>query len=46
MKYESPEYKKTVIETEDIVTASSVFKITKTDTGSGKIQMDFSKLFG
>ncbi len=45
MKYVTPKYEMAVIETEDILTASSGFEITKTDTGEGKIQLDFSKLF-
>ena len=37
----------TVVEAEDILTSSSnVYEISKTDTGEGKIQLDFSKLFG
>ena len=47
MKYITPKYEVAVIETEDILTVSSNgYEISKTDTGEGKIQLDFSKLFG
>ena len=45
MKYISPKYELTHIESEDILTLSSnVFEITKTDAGEGKLKLDFSKL--
>ena len=45
MKYISPKYEVTHIESEDILTLSSnVFEITKTDAGEGKLKLDFSKL--
>ena len=47
MKYVTPKIEISVIETEDILTASSNgYEISKTDTGEGKIQLDFSKLVG
>ena len=47
MKYVTPKYEVAVIETEDILTASSNgYEISKTDAGEGKLQLDFSKLFG
>ena len=47
MKYVTPKYGVAVIETEDILTASSNgYEISKTDAGEGKIQLDFSKLIG
>ena len=47
MKYVTPKYEMASIETEDILTASSNgYEISKTDAGEGKIQLDFSKLFG
>jgi len=47
MKYVTPKYEVAVIETEDILTASSNgYEISKTDAGEGKIQLDFSKLIG
>ena len=47
MKYVTPKIEISVIETEDILTASSNgYEISKTDAGEGKIQLDFSKLFG
>ena len=47
MKYVTPKYEVAVVETEDILTASSNgYEISKTDAGEGKIQLDFSKLFG
>ena len=47
MKYIAPKYEMALIEAEDIVTASSNgYEISKTDAGEGKIQLDFSKLFG
>ena len=46
MKYEKPEYEIAFVETEDILTASSEFEISETNTGEGKIQLDFSKLLG
>ena len=45
MKYEAPKYEIVVIETEDILSASSDFEITNNETGEGKIQLDFSALF-
>ena len=47
MKYLTPKYEIAVVETEDILTASSNgYEISKTDAGEGKIQLDFSKLVG
>ena len=47
MKYLTPKYEIAVVETEDVLTASSNgYEISKTDTGEGKIQLDFSKLVG
>ena len=47
MKYVTPKIEISVIETEDILTASSNgYEISKTDAGEGKIQLDFSKLVG
>ena len=47
MKYVTPKYEMAVIETEDVLLASSDrFEISKSDTGEGKIQIEFSKLFG
>ena len=46
MKYVTPKYEMAVIETEDILTASSGFEITKTSLDEGKIQLEFSKLLG
>ena len=47
MKYLTPKYEITVVETEDVLTASSNgYEISKTDAGEGKIQLDFSKLVG
>ena len=47
MIYVTPRYEMSVVETEDILTASSNgYEISKTDAGEGKIQLDFSKLFG
>ena len=47
MKYLTPKYEMAVVETEDVLTASSNgYEISKTDAGDGKIQLDFSKLFG
>ena len=47
MKYVTPKYEMSVVETEDVLTASSNgYEISKTDAGEGKIQLDFSKLFG
>ena len=47
MKYVTSKYEMAVVETEDILTASSNgYEISKTDAGEGKIQLDFSKLFG
>ena len=47
MKYIAPKYEMALIETEDILTASSNgYEISKTDAGEGKIQLNFSKLFG
>ena len=46
MKYVTPKIEISVIETEDVLTASSNgYEISKTDAGEGKIQLDFSKLF-
>ena len=46
MKYVTPKYEMSVVEAEDILTSSFGFEISKSDTGEGKIQLDFSKLFG
>ncbi|MBO5261605.1 MAG: hypothetical protein J6B45_01020 [Clostridia bacterium] len=47
MKYLTPKYEIAVVETEDVLTASSNgYEISKTDAGEGKIQLDFSKLVG
>ncbi|MBO5262167.1 MAG: hypothetical protein J6B45_03885 [Clostridia bacterium] len=47
MKYLTPKYEVAVVETEDVLTASSNgYEISKTDAGEGKIQLDFSKLVG
>ncbi len=47
MKYVTPKYEMAVMETKDILTASSNgYEISKTDAGEGKIQLDFSKLIG
>ena len=47
MKYVKPKYESAIVETEDIVTASSNgYEISQTAAGEGKIQLDFSKLFG
>ena len=47
MKYIAPKYEMSVVETEDVLTASSNgYEISKTDAGEGKIQLDFSKLVG
>jgi len=47
MKYIEPKYEVSVIETEDILTASSNgYEISKTDAGEGKVLLDFSNLFG
>ena len=47
MKYLTPKYEIAVVETEDVLTASSNgCEISKTDAGEGKIQLDFSKLVG
>lgn len=47
MKYVTPKYEMAVIKTEEILTASSNgYEISKTGAGEGKIQLDFSKLFG
>lgn len=45
MKYETPKYEINAVETEDILIASSSFEISRTDTGEGKVQLDFSSLF-
>ena len=47
MKYLTPKYEIAVVETEDVLSASSNgYEISKTDAGEGKIQLDFSKLVG
>ena len=47
MKYVTPKYEMSVVETEDVLTASSNgYEISKTDAGEGKIRLDFSKLVG
>ena len=47
MKYVTPKYEVVVVETEDILTVSSNgYEISKTYAGEGKLQLDFSKLFG
>ena len=45
MKYVTPKYEAAIVETEDILTASSGFEISRTDEGEGKIQVGFSKLY-
>ena len=46
MKYVTPKYEIAVVETDDVLSASSNgYEISKTDAGEGKIQLDFSKLF-
>ena len=47
MKYVTPKYEMAVIEAKDALLASfGGFEISRTDEGEGKIQVDFSKLFG
>ncbi len=47
MKYVTPKYEAVDIEVEDVLLVSSNgYEISKTDTGEGKIQLEFSKLFG
>ena len=46
MKYVSPKYERPDVKTEDILTVSSGFEITKTNLDEGKIQLEFSKLLG
>ena len=49
MKYVTPKYEMFVVETEDILTASSGqaanYEIEKKDDGSGNILIDIGKLF-
>ena len=45
-EYIAPKYEMSVVETEDILTSSLGFEISKSDTGEGKVQLEFSKLFG
>ena len=46
MKYETPKYEIVVMETEEILTASSDFEISKENaSGAGKILLDFLALF-
>ena len=46
MKYVAPRYEKTIVETEDILTASSEkYEIEKNDDGSGNIIMDALSIF-
>ena len=49
MKYVSPKYESVLIETEDILTASSGqaanYEIERKDDGSGNILIDIGKLF-
>jgi hypothetical protein len=49
MKYVTPKYEVAVIETEDILTASSGqaanYEIEQKDDGSGNVFIDMSKLF-
>ncbi len=49
MKYVTPKYEMSVIETEDIITASSSqaanYEIEEKDDGSGNILIDIGKLF-
>lgn len=44
MKYEEPTYEIATVETEDVLTPSFAFEISKTDAGEGKIKMNFSDL--
>ena len=50
MKYIAPKYEMTLIETEDILTASSGqaanYEIEQKDDGSGLVEIAISKLFG
>ncbi|MBO5357201.1 MAG: hypothetical protein J6A95_05480 [Clostridia bacterium] len=50
MKYITPKYEVSIIETEDILTASSgqneKYEVTQNADGSGDILMEISKLFG
>ena len=49
MKYVTPQYEMSVVETEDILTASSSqaanYEIEQKDDGSGNILIDVGKLF-
>ena len=46
MKYVAPRYEKTIVETEDILTASSEkYEIKKNNDGSGSIIMDALSIF-
>ncbi|MBO5439616.1 MAG: hypothetical protein J6A53_03060 [Clostridia bacterium] len=49
MKYVTPKYEVSVVETEDILTASSgqaaKYEIEQKDDGSGNILIDMGKLF-
>ena len=49
MKYVTPKYELAVVETEDILTASSGqtanYEVEQKDDGSGKILIDMGKLF-
>lgn len=46
MKYVAPRYEKTIVETEDILTASSEkYEIEKNEDGSGNIIMDALSIF-
>ena len=49
MKYVTPKYEMSVVETEDILTASSGqaanYEIEEKDDGSGNILIDMGKLF-
>ena len=50
MKYVTPKYEMSVVETEDILTASSGqaanYEIEQKDDGSGLVEIAISKLFG
>ena len=50
MKYVTPKYEVAIIETEDILTASSGqtanYEIEQKDDGSGLVEIAISKLFG
>ena len=48
MKYESPKYENTIIETKDVITASttnSKYEIEQEDNGKGNVIMDAINIF-